>query len=124
MNILSIERKNQIGEKDESILPKQRETMIRKSREYSTSFPKYSRDSKQGWCANICYHAIDYKVKTIAAEDVKFTIYGAIETNLRTRVLHLEPETIGFNSFTSAEYLEEMLGRFMNARTKRGEAGV
>ena len=87
---------------------------------------KYSRDSNEGQalCADICYHAIDYKVETIVVEDMKFTIYGAIETNLRTRVLHLEPETIGFNSFTSAEYLEEMLGRFMNARTKRGEAGV
>ena len=49
-------------------------------------------------------------------------IYGAIQTNLRTRVLHLEPGTIGFpiSSFTPAEYLEEMLGRFMNVRTKEG----
>ena len=39
---------------------------------------------------------------------------------MRTRILHLEPGTIGFNSFTPAEYLEEMLGRFMNARTKGG----
>ena len=96
--------------------------MIRKSREYCPFFPKYSGDSKQGqaWCANICYHSIDYKVETIAAEDEKFAIYGAIETNLRTRVLHLEPGTIGFNSFTPAEYLEEILGRFLNARTKGG----
>ena len=87
------------------------------------SFPKYSGDSKQGqaWCANICYHSIDYKVETITAENVKFPIYGVIETNLRTRVLHLEPGTIEFNSFNSAEYLEEMLVWFMNARTK-GEA--
>ena len=27
---------------------------------------------------------------------------------------------IGFNSFTPAEYLEEMLGRFMNARRRGG----
>ena len=42
-----------------SILSKLRETMIRKSREYRTSFPKYSRDSKKGqaWCADICDHA-------------------------------------------------------------------
>ena len=60
------------------------------------------------------------KVETISAEDIKFAIYGAIETNLRTRVLQLEPGRIGINSFTPAEYLEEMLGRFMNARTKGG----
>ena len=36
------------------------------------------------------------------------------------QVLHLEPGTIGFNSFTPAEYLKEMLGRFMNARKKGG----
>ena len=57
---------------------------------------------------------------TIAAEDMKFAIYRAIETTLRTRVLHLEPGTIRFNSFTQTEYLEEMLGRFMNSRTKGG----
>ena len=39
---------------------------------------------------------------------------------MKTRILHLEPGTIGFDSFTPAEYLEEMLGRFMNARTKGG----
>ena len=61
-----------------------------------------------------------YRVDTIAANDVKFTIYRAIETTMRTRVLHLEPGTIGFDSFTPAEYLEEMLGRFMIARTKGG----
>ena len=96
LNIQSIERKAHIGEKDESILSKLRETMIRKSREYIMSFPKYSGDSKQGqaWCANICYHAIDYKVETIAAEYVKFPIYRAVETNLRLRVLYLEPGTI------------------------------
>ena len=59
-------------------------------------------------------------METITAENVKFTIYGAKETHLRTRVLQLEPGKIGFNSFTPAEYLEEMLGRFMNARTKGG----
>ena len=57
---------------------------------------------------------------TIAADDVKFAIYGAIETAMRTRVLHLKPGTIGFDSFTPAEYLEEMMGMFMNARTKEG----
>ena len=32
----------------------------------------------------------------------------------------MEPGTIGFINFTAAEYLEEMLGRFMNTRTKEG----
>ena len=46
---------------------------------------------------------------TIGAEDVKFAI-----------ILHLESGTVGFNNFTPVEYLEEMMGRFMNARTKGG----
>ena len=81
LNIQAIEHKNQIGEKDMTILSKLRKTIIRKSREYRTLFPKYNRDSKQGqaWCAAICYHAIDYKVENISSEDVKFTIYRAIE---------------------------------------------
>ena len=51
---------------------------------------------------------------------MKFAIFEAIEINLRTRVLHLEPGTIGFSSFTPAEYPEEVLARFMNARTRGG----
>ena len=96
--------------------------MIKKSREYCTSFPKYSGESKKGqaWCAKICYHARDYRADTITVEDVKFAIYGAIDDNMKNIILHLEPGTIGFDSFTPAEYLEEMLGRFMNARTKGG----
>ena len=122
LNIRSIERKNSIGEKDEATLTKLREWLIKKSRDYRTSFPKYNGNLKQGqtWCPDICYHAIGYIVDTIAVEDVKFVIYEAIETTMSTRVLHLEPGTIGFNSFTPEEYLEEMLGRFMNKRTKGG----
>ena len=84
LNIQSIERKAHKGERDESILTKLIEMMIRKSREYLMSFSKYSRDSKQGhvWCANICYYTIDYKAETIATKDAKFAIYGAMETNL------------------------------------------
>ena len=48
-----------------------------------------------------------------------FTIFGAIEDSMKNRILHLEPGTIGFNSYTPAEYLEEMLGRFMNARRSK-----
>ena len=39
---------------------------------------------------------------------------------MKNRILHLEPGSIGFNSYTPVEYLEEMLGRFMNARMKGG----
>ena len=57
---------------------------------------------------------------TIGAEDMKFAIFGAIEDSMQKRILHLEPGTVGFNNYTPAEYLEEMMGRFMNARTKGG----
>ena len=57
---------------------------------------------------------------TIAPEDMKFVIFEAVEGNMRNRILHLEPETVGFKSYTAAEYREEMLGRFMNARMKGG----
>ena len=55
-------------------LTKLREALIKKSRDYRTSFPKYNGDSKKGqtWCANICYHARDYRVDTMATEDGKF----------------------------------------------------
>ena len=47
--------------------------MFRKSTEYHMLFPKYKGDSKQGqaWCVNVCYHAIDFRVETISAEDIK-----------------------------------------------------
>ena len=87
-------------------LAKLREILIKKIRAYSESFPKYSGESKKGqeWCAEICYHARKYRVDTIAPEDVKFAIFGALEGKMRNRIL-------------AAEYLE---GRFMNARTKGG----
>ena len=57
-------------------LTKLREALIKKSRDYHTSFPKYNGDLKQGqiWCGNFCYYAVDYRVDTIAADDVKFAI--------------------------------------------------
>ena len=118
----TIEKKVNLGEQDVDKMTKLREALIKKSRDYPKSVPKYNGTSKQGktWLANICYHAVDYRVDTIAAEDVKFAIYRAIETTMRTKVLHLEPENIGFNSFTPAENLEEILGRFMNERSKGG----
>ena len=66
------------------------------------------------------YHARKYRVDTIAPEDVKFAIFRAVEGNMRNRIIHLQPGTVGFNSYTAAEYLEEMLGRFMKTRTKGG----
>ena len=57
---------------------------------------------------------------TIAPADIKLVIFVAVEGNMRNRILHLEPGTVQFNSYTAAEYLEEMLGRFMNAWTKGG----
>ena len=77
MEIQTIEKKAQIGERDVSTLTKLREVMIRKSREYPMLFRKYFRDLKQGqaWCANIFYYAIDFKVETITPEDIQFAIY-------------------------------------------------
>ena len=111
LNIQSIKRKVQTGERNESILTKLREMMIRKSREYRMSFPKYRRDLKQGqaWCGNIC-HAIDYKVETITAEDVNFAIYGAIETN---------PE----NYSTSPGTWNNMIQQFYSSRLPRRDVG-
>ena len=51
---------------------------------------------------------------------MKFAIFGAIEDSMKNRILHLEPGTIGFDRYTPAEYLEEILCRFMNARMKGG----
>ena len=61
-NIQTIENKSNLGEQDVEKLTKWREVLIKKSRDYQTSFPKYKEVSKQGqtWCANICYHARDY----------------------------------------------------------------
>ena len=58
VEIQTIKRKAQTGERDVLTLTKLRETMIRKSREYHMLFLKYNGDSKlgQAWCANICYH--------------------------------------------------------------------
>ena len=118
LNVQTLEQKAQLEEKDMLTQSKLRETLIKKSREYCKTFPKYNGDSKQGKAT--CYHVLNYKVEPVPAEDVKFAIYGAIEINLRNRILHLKPGTTGFHSFTLAEYLEEMLGRFMNARMKGG----
>ena len=105
------------GEQDAEKLAKLREVLIKKTRVYSDSFPKYNGESKkeQECCAEICYHAGKYRVDTIAPEDMKFAIFGAVEGKMRNRILHLKPGTLGYNSYTAAEYLEEMLGRFMKA---------
>ena len=117
-----LESKGQIDTADRTTILKLRVTLIKNSREYCKTFPRFNQASKQGkaWCPAICYHVLDYIGETVSAEDVKFAIYGATEIGLRTRVLHMEPGTIRFNSFSRAEYQEEMLGRFMNTRTKGG----
>ena len=60
-NVQELESKAQIEGKDRTTISKLRETLIRKSREYCTPFPKHNMDSKQGqaWCAAICYHSLD-----------------------------------------------------------------
>ena len=86
-----MENKANPGEQNTEKLAKLRETLIRKTREYSKSFPKYNGESRKGqeWCAKICYHAREYRVDTIGAEDVKFVIFGAIENSMQKRILHL-----------------------------------
>ena len=103
-------------------IAKAEETIIRKNREYVNTFPKFNGESRKGqeWCAQICFHAKQYRVETIPADEVKFAIFGSVEGKMKNRILHLEPGTQGYNCFTAAEYLEEMIGRFMNARTKGG----
>ena len=70
VNVHTLEIKANPGEKDADKLTKLREVLIKQSREYRTTFPKYSGESKKGhaWCAQICYHA---RVDTITAEDMK-----------------------------------------------------
>ena len=109
--VQAIENKVNPGEQDAEKLAKLKETLIKKTREYSESFPKYNK---------ICNHAREYRVDTIEAEDVKFAIFGENENSIKKRILHLEPGTVGFSNFIPAEYLEEMLDRFMNVRTKGG----
>ena len=63
----AMENKVNPGEQDAEKLAKLRETMIKKTRVYSKSFPKYNGESRKGqeWCAKICYHAREYRVDTI-----------------------------------------------------------
>ena len=55
-NIYTIEKEANLGEQDVDKRTKLREALIKKSRDYPTSFPKYNGDSKQGqtWFENIC----------------------------------------------------------------------
>ena len=48
VNIQAIESKANLGEQDVEKLTKWREVLIKKSREYRISFPKYNGDSKKG----------------------------------------------------------------------------
>ena len=68
-------------------LAKARETIIRKTREYVNTFPKYRGESRKGqeWWAKICFHAQQYNVETIDANEVKFAIYGAVDGSMKNR---------------------------------------
>ena len=61
---------------DAERIAKMKKTIIRKTREYVNTFPKYNGESRKGqeWCAKICFLAQQYNVETIAANEVKFTI--------------------------------------------------
>ena len=61
---------------DAERIAKMKETIIRKTREYVNTFPKYSGESRKGqeWCAKICFHAQQYNVETIAGDVI-------VETN-------------------------------------------
>ena len=43
-------------------IAKGKETIIKKTREYVNTFPKYNGESRKGqeWCARICFHAQQY----------------------------------------------------------------
>ena len=114
--------KQSLSMQDMERIAKGKETIIKKTREYVNTFPKYNGESRKGqeWCARICFHAQQYNVESIEADDVKFAIYGAVDGNMKNRILHLEPGTLGYKNFTASEYLEDIIGRFMNARTKGG----
>ena len=64
------ENKANPGEQDAEKLAKLKETLIKKSREYSKSFTKYTRESRKGqeWCAKICFHAREYRVDTLSLQ--------------------------------------------------------
>ena len=93
------------GEQDARDIAKMKETLFKKTREYSIKFPRYSGESRKGqeWCAWICYHAQRYSVETVEAGEVEFAIFRAIEDSLKNRILHLEPGTIGFSSYIPVE---------------------
>ena len=75
--VYAMERKVNSGEQDGREIAKMKETLIKKTREYSITFPKYRGESRkvQEWCARICYHAQRYSVETVEAGEVKFVIF-------------------------------------------------
>ena len=75
-------------------------------------FQKYNGDFKQGqtWCANICYHSVDYRAETIEANEGKFAIYGANRD-------HYE------NQSTTPGTLNYRICKFYSRRIPGGDAG-
>ena len=58
----AMENKANPGEHGEEKLDKLKEMLIKKTREYSKSFPKHNRESRKGQelCTKICYHTREY----------------------------------------------------------------
>ena len=54
--VYAMEGKANPGEQAEREIAKMKETLIKKTREYSITFPKYSGESRKGqeWCVQIC----------------------------------------------------------------------
>ena len=52
-------------------------------------------------CRSVRVHK-GISVETVEAGEVKFAIFGVIEDSMKNRILHLEPGTIGFDSYTPA----------------------
>ena len=64
-------------------------------------------------------------MNTIAAVDLKFAVCGAIDDTMRTRVLYLEPGTIGFNNFYSIRIPGGDAGQVHESKDKgRSRRGV
>ena len=63
-NIQTIESKANLGEQDVEKLSKWREVLIKKSREYRTSFPKYNGDSKKR-TSMVCKYLVTEQYMTL-----------------------------------------------------------
>ena len=74
--VQSMQTQGSINIHEAKDIAKMQETLIKKEREYSRTFPKYNGESRKGqdWCARICFHAREYIVETVGADQLKFAI--------------------------------------------------